>query len=239
MSPFLSSFFTADKDFYRALKRILGYSPRHFALYKLAFVHRSAAVVDSNGDQVDNERLEFLGDAIIDAVIAHYLYRHFPGKDEGFLTKMRSKIVNRSFMDDLAAKLGLDELLITQIGQAKNKKHLNGNAFEALVGAIYLDRGYDRAQNFILNKVIKEHINLPELAAQENNYKSILVEWGQRQKSTITFDTNEIGTVPSYFLSHAKVNDEIIGTGKGFSKKEAEQCAAENAIAEMETNKKG
>ncbi|MBU0764408.1 MAG: ribonuclease III [Bacteroidetes bacterium] len=216
-----------------SLKRIIGFFPSNPDLYEIAFVHRSASFADTNAYDINNERLEFLGDAVLDAIIADYLFRHFPGRKEGFLTKMRSKIVNRAHMDELASNIGLDELLIAQIGKATGCKHLYGNAFEALIGAIYLDRGYKKTREFIIKKIIRNHIDLRQMEKEDKNFKSLLVEWGQKLKKTISFETNEIDAVPSYFISHAKVDDDIAGTGKGFSKKEAEQNAAEDAINDI------
>ncbi|MBI4648212.1 MAG: ribonuclease III, partial [Bacteroidia bacterium] len=174
-------------------------------------------------------RLEYLGDAVFDTIIADYLYNHFPYRNEGFLTKMKSKIVNRENMDMLASKIGLDNLIIANIGRHEGK-HLSGNTLEALIGAVYLDKGYLKAQKFVLKKIIKKFIDFQELEAQDFNYKSILVELCQKNKKIVVFETSETATSPSFFTSIALVENQNYGTGKGFSKKEAEQNAAEKAL---------
>ncbi|PLX02110.1 MAG: ribonuclease III [Marinilabiliales bacterium] len=222
--------FQQKKEFYFLISRILGYQPRNFSLYELAFVHRSMndLVHDRKGE--DNERLEFLGDAVLDTVVADYLYAHYPSRDEGFLTKMRSKLVNREFMNDLATQMGIDELIIAQFGRNTNRRNLYGNALEALIGAVFIDKGYKGARKFIIQRILRNYVCLATLEATESNYKSSLIEWGQKEKAEVVFDTTEESNVPSIFKSVVKIDNQLLGEGKGYSKKEAEQLAAESAL---------
>lgn len=231
-SLFLVNLFGSKRIFFLTLKRITGFFPGELAFYELAFIHKSASKT-TNGHFVNNERLEYLGDAILDAVVADFVFTSFPHKDEGFLTQMRSKLVKRAFLDDLAMQLGIHRLVISQIPSFNNKKHLYGNALEALVGAIYLDKGYALTKKFVINKVIKKYVDLQELIQTETDFKSRIIEWGQKNKQEIYFDNQEeifdLKKNP-IFISRVKVVDKNIGTGKGFSKKEAEQNAAEQAL---------
>ena len=188
---------------------------------------------------VNNERLEYLGDAILDAVIADYLFKKFPRKKEGFLTQMRSKIVKRSHLDFLARNLGIDLMVVSNTQRNPYKKHIYGDAFEALIGAIYLDKGYLYTHKYIVNYILKNFVNLEELLTKETDYKSRLIEWGQKNKVMISFETSEeyaeVEQAPT-FVSQVKMNDQGLGTGTGKSKKEAEQLAAEQAYNNVISN---
>lgn len=228
-----------DKKFYLLLRTHLKINPGKLKLYEIAFLHRSASVSFSDGSVINNERLEYLGDAILDAVIADYLFKKFPWKKEGFLTQMRSKIVKRSNLDLLARNLGIDYFIVSNTSRNSHKKHIYGDAFEALIGAIYLDKGYKKTRDYIVNYVLKNFVNLEELLSKETDFKSRLIEWGQKNKVIITFETTEEYTemeqAPA-FITHVKINEQELGSGTGKSKKEAEQNAAELAYNHVITN---
>lgn len=225
-------FFFPRKEFYGLLFDLLGFSPNNPDLYELAFIHKSASV-PKDGYSLNNERLEYLGDAILGSVIADILYRYFPNKDEGFLTQIRSKIVSRESLNKLAIKIGLDKQVISNVN-LNNNKHIYGDAFEALIGAIYLDQGYAKTKNFIENQVFRKYINLEEVVTIETNFKSKLIEWAQKNKKDVYFDTHEDG-VDKYlrlplFISEVEVEEVKMGKGIGTSKKEAQQKAAREAL---------
>ena len=214
----------------------MGFIPGNKNLYELAFIHRSASLVLSNGSTVNNERLEFLGDAILDAVVAEYLFSAFPKKDEGFLSKMRSKIVKRNHLNSLAINLGIEKLVVTNAINQNGGKHICGNAFEALIGAVYLDKGYKKTKKFIINKILNEQIDLVELETKETDYKSRIIEWAQKRRTEVSFENQEEYTENDrspIFISRVIVTNQLIGQGKGSSKKEAEQNAAEEAFANV------
>ena len=171
------------------LKKILGFRPLHIDFYKTAFIPRSSSHVYNDGTIINNERLEYLGDAIFDAIIADYLYKKFPGQNEGFLTTMRSKIVNGENLGHLAIKIGLEELLPLPPNKNNTSKNIYGDAFEAFIGAVYYDKGYNKTKKFVRKKIIDKYINLDELQFVEHNYKSRIIEWGQKNKKEIYFDT--------------------------------------------------
>lgn len=227
-------YLSPDKEFVKKLKNILGFVPRNVTLYKMAFRHRSVAHVLKNGSRSSNERLEFLGDAILGSVIAELLFKSYPYKEEGFLTEMRSKIVNRANLNQLARKMGFD-LLISfdqKMVNAQTKHHsMLGDAFEALIGAIYLDRGYDFTRNFLLKRIVKPYIDIHTLEMTETNFKSKLIEWCQRHGKDISFDMAENGEGESakLFTIHAIVDGENYGIGRDYNKKNAEKLAAEKA----------
>ena len=233
---FISLLFDSKKKYNKELIKLLGFIPGNKNLYELAFIHRSASLVLSNGSTVNNERLEFLGDAILDAVVAEYLFSAFPKKDEGFLSKMRSKIVKRNHLNSLAINLGIEKLVVTNAINQNGGKHICGNAFEALIGAVYLDKGYKKTKKFIINKILNEQIDLVELETKETDYKSRIIEWAQKRRTEVSFENQEEYTENDrspIFISRVIVTNQLIGQGKGSSKKEAEQNAAEEAFANV------
>ncbi|HOK98913.1 MAG TPA: ribonuclease III [Bacteroidales bacterium] len=225
--------FYPKRKAYQKLVEILGYIPRRWHLYETAFVYRSASLTGKGGTTINNERLEFLGDAILDAIVADYLFKHYPSMDEGFLSKMRSKIVKRNQLNALAFELGLDQLIISTSFQVNGGKYVCGNALEALIGAMYLDRGYEKTHAFVIHRILNRFINLNELEKIETDYKSRIIEWAQKQHNSINFDCREVqpSTDPTHplFIAEVYIDGQIAGSGEGFSKKEAEQRAAEMA----------
>lgn len=221
------------KIFYSRLIRILGFLPGKIGLYELAFIHKSASLSDSKGNPLNYERLEYLGDAVLGIVIAEFLYRQFPDRNEGFLTKMRSKIVNGDNLSVLTQQMGLTQLLDNRIQNEQASRHILGDAFEALIGAIYLDKGYRRTRRFVLRRVIRKHVDLVELERNETNFKSQLIEWAQKNRKEVTFYTDIEPYDPTHFISFVSIGDTLFGSGTGVSKKEAEQNAALETLKEM------
>jgi len=200
----------------------------------MAFRHRSIAIELKNGTKNSNERLEFLGDAILGSVIAELLFKMYPYKDEGFLTEMRSKIVSRSNLNQLAKRLGLDELIEfdTRILSYSNKQgSLLGDTFEAMIGAIYMDKDYDFTRNFLITRIIKPHVDIHTLELTETNFKSKLIEWCQRHGKDISFDMipNAEGENAKLFTVQVTIDGENCGLGRDYNKKNAEKLAAEKS----------
>ena len=212
---------------------MLGFVPGNLSLYRLAFRHKSVAQAVKKGVKNSNERLEFLGDAVLGSVVAEVLFKLYPYEDEGFLTELRSKIVNRVNLNQLARRLGFEQLIQydTRMVNSTRQSSLLGDAFEALVGAIYLDKGYDFTKNFLINHIIKSHIDIHKLEQTETNYKSKLIEWCQRHGKDITFELieNEQGESNKLFTVQVMIDGDILGAGKEFNKKNAEKLAAERA----------
>jgi ribonuclease-3 len=212
---------------------LLGFVPGNLSLYRLAFRHKSVAQNIKKGVKNSNERLEFLGDAVLGSVVAEVLFKQYPYEDEGFLTELRSKIVNRVNLNQLARKLGFDQLIQydTKMVNSTRQSSLLGDAFEALIGAVYLDKGYDFTRNFLINHIIKSHIDIHKLEQTETNFKSKLIEWCQRHGKDITFELigNQEGESNKLFTVQAIIEGEIMGSGKEFNKKNAEKLAAEKA----------
>lgn len=223
------------KNFAKNIKDIVGYKPGDVFLYEKALVHKSAVHDNSTNYEESNERMEFLGDAILGAIVADYLYQVFPNRDEGFLTKMRSKIVSRQSLNSLAQKIGLDGLIIAKLDKNSKTESIFGNAFEALIGAIYLDKGTKACEKFILNKIIKPYISLDRLENEETNFKSRVIEWAQKEKQELTFEiSNEYGEGRGKeFEAVIKLEGIAKATGRDRSKKRAEQNAAEKLCDQL------
>ena len=229
-------FSSSRKEFYLFLKDVIGSYPNNLKLYDLAFLHKSASITDSRGNFVNNERLEFLGDAVLSAVIADFLYNRFPGEDEGFLTKTRSKLVNRAFLTKLTYDMGLNVFIDSNTIKNIDSSHIYGDALEALIGAIYLDKDYQSAKYFITKKILSKFVNLTEIEQVDLNFKSRLIEWSQKNKKELEFDTSEEfndKTKQPKFSTVVIVDNKKIGFGSGASKKEAHQNAARQALENL------
>lgn len=220
--------FGGDKAFYRSIDDLFGFIPHNIELYKLALIHKSASLVLEDGRQINNERLEYLGDAVIEAVTSDYLYIEFPEQDEGFLTQLRSKIVSRQSLNALAQRMGLDGLLIAHSGASLSQKHIYGDAFEAMMGAIYLDQGYNFVNRLLINDIYYHFLSLDELTESETDFKSRLIEWCQKSHHAVHFRTGSKGGSGgrTCFTSTVVIDGIDAGHGTGESKKEAEQNAA-------------
>lgn len=225
--------FLANRNFYRQIKFELGFYPDKYKYYQIALTHRSASMKAEDGSVINNERLEFLGDAILDAVVAHYLFSKYPNEDEGFLTQMRSKIVKRDYLNQLSKQIGLNKLIVSHTSKTSIKKNLYGDALEAFLGAMYLDRGYTFTQKYIVESLIGNYIDIDQLRYRDTNYKSQLLEWVQKYKREISIDTDTDPKQPDRFISYVRLEQEIYGSGTGFSKKEAEQKAAGQALIKV------
>jgi len=223
-----------------ALKNIFGYNPGNIALYKLALRHRSAATPITNGFKHSNERLEYLGDAVLGTIIADFLFKKFPFKEEGFLTEMRSRIVSRSNLNSLSRKLGLDKLVQTNRESNISSSSILGDAFEALIGAMYIDKGYSFTQKIIVNQIISCHLDIDGLLNTEINFKSRIIEWSQKEKNTAEFvliEELENGKQNRrIYVVQLSINGQAWGQGQDYSIKKAEQKAAEQAWAKIAEN---
>ncbi len=231
---FYKLYLSPHRKLVKTIKNMLGFVPGNLNLYHMAFRHRSVAIPLKNGTRSSNERLEFLGDAILGAVIAEVLFKLYPYKDEGFLTEMRSKIVSRVNLNQLAKKLGLDELIAfdpRMISYPAKQGSLLGDAFEALIGAIYMDKGYNFTRSIIIKQIINPHIDIHTLELTETNFKSKLIEWCQRHGKDVIFEltSNAEGESAKLFTVNAMVDGEALGMGRDFNKKNAEKMAAEKA----------
>jgi ribonuclease-3 len=214
------------------IKNLLGFWPSNIRLYELAFTHSSVAREVREGVKDSNERLEFLGDAVLGSIVARFLFTKFPYRDEGFLTEMRSRIVNRTYLNKLALKIGLDKL-IQYDASHRMYKSICGDTFEALIGAVYLDKGYNFTEKIILERIIRFHIDLEELEQQELNFKSRLINFVQRNRQSIVYDAREeIGNERQkrYHVT-LFIDEKPVAEGIGYSKKAAEQAASEQAWA--------
>ncbi|MCX6249632.1 MAG: ribonuclease III [Bacteroidetes bacterium] len=234
-------YFSADKQLYGAIKNIFGFYPGNMFLYKLAFLHKSVSVEVFHGMKINNERLEFLGDAILDAVTADYLFKTFPLKDEGFLTEMRSKIVSRIQLNKLAQKLGLNDLIQFDAASTGQLRSFQGDALEAFIGALYLDKGYRFTRKILLNRIIKNYFNINELVNQEMNFKSKILEWCQKQRKPIIFAVvDEIGSgYKKQYIVELQIDDVSIAQGQDYSIKGAEQLASEKGWTKLQEEQHG
>lgn len=223
-----------------SIYKITGFYPDNIHLYEQAFLHKSSSIEAGDGRWMNNERMEFLGDAVLDAIVADIVYQHFQNKREGFLTNTRSKIVQRETLNRVAVELGLDKMVVYSAKLNSHNNHMYGNALEALIGAIYLDKGYDTCYRFIRDVIIKKHIDLDNIAKKEVNFKSSLIEWSQKNKLEISFELIESFTDNDgnpVFQTGVFLSDEQIGVGIGYSKKESQQNAAKMAVKKLRTDK--
>ncbi|MCB0400819.1 MAG: ribonuclease III [Flavobacteriales bacterium] len=222
----LKKVFRKKNELALVLERMLGFYPKQLSLYQQAFLHKSVIKENELKPFESNERLEFLGDAILDSVISHYLFARFPFKDEGYLTQLRSRLVSRQNLNQLAVKLGMPELIQSRLDKESNS--IYGDALEALIGAIYLDKGYDVARQFIETRLLHHHIDMEEVVKTETDFKSRVIEWCQKEKQEFEFlFIEEEDGADKIYKTTFLVNGEIKGKGAAKSKKKAEQQAAE------------
>lgn len=217
------------REFSSRLKHLLGFRPLKLRLYETAFIHRSATYTLPDGIKVNNERLEYLGDAIIDSILSDYLFRLYPEASEGFMTKTRARIVNRETLNQLGLAMGLDRLIVSNLSASDSPRNLYGNAVEALVGALFLDRGYDRTRRFFIERGLKKHLDLATVLAAETDYKSLILEYCQKNKQKLNFTSREKNGgngMPPLFTVTLEINSETVAQGEGATKKEAEQEAS-------------
>jgi ribonuclease-3 len=217
-----------DQELNSELKKLLNFSPRNINKYKKAFTHRSVQILDSKGNPINYERLEFLGDSILGSAIAAYLYKKVPTGTEGYLTQMRSKIVSREHLNELGKDLNLIRFVKSNIDQANVGDNIHGNIFEALIGAIYLDKGYNSCQKFIYENVIVPYVDIEKLEGKITSYKGLIIEWCQKQKKKYKFDTYEDSGNESvkHFSVKISIDGEQVAKGRATSKKKAEEQAA-------------
>ncbi|RYE26121.1 MAG: ribonuclease III [Sphingobacteriales bacterium] len=228
--------FSPNKDLLRQLEHLLGYSPKHLPYYQLALMHRSRIEELAN----NNERLEFLGDAILGSIVADYLFKKYPNQSEGYLTEMRSRIVRRETLNAVALRMGLQKLVqYNQNDRSLSRSHIFGNALEALIGAVYLDQGFSRTRNFIMQQMIKPYIDIDMLENTDTNFKNKLLSWAQRNNRIISFDTIEerADGARKIFVIAVTMDGEVLATGNGYNKKEAGQQAAKEALAVLPKKK--
>ena len=228
--------FRKDKELYLSLRQIIGFYPHDIGYYKLALMHKSMFKRNAKGKPVNNERLEFLGDAILDATVGDIVYRHFPGKREGFLTNTRSKLVQRETLNRLAQEMGINQLILSNGRSSSHNSYMGGNAFEALVGAIYLDRGYNACMEFMRKRILTQMINIDKVAYKEVNFKSKLIEWSQKNRVRIDFrvlSQEKDKTGSPVFNYQVMLETVEVCTGTGFSKKESQQMASKLTLERL------
>lgn len=233
--------FRKEKELYSSLYSVIGFYPRNIGYYKQALMHKSIKQRNSKGKPVNNERLEFLGDAILDAIVGDIVYNHFQGKREGFLTNTRSKIVQRETLNRLAQEIGISNLIKSNKHTSSHNSYMEGNAFEALVGAIYLDHGYDACMQFMQKRILSQLINIDKVAYKEVNFKSKLIEWCQKNKVRIEFrliDEKKDESSSPVFKYQAVIEGQDGGLGEGYSKKESQQIASKITLKMLKRNPK-
>lgn len=217
------------REFGSCLKSLLGFSPGNLSLYEIAFIHRSASFTMPDGKKINNERLEYLGDSVLDAILSDYLFEKFPDASEGFMTKVRSRIVNREVLNQLAISMGIDRILVSNVNSSHPTKNLYGDALEALIGAIFIDKGFEKTKKLFIDRVFNKFLDLNSIVSTETDYKSLVFEWVQKHKTNLTFNYSEefdSDLKKSVFSTTLVIDREELGRGHGNSKKEAEQEAS-------------
>lgn len=219
----------------RRLRSIIGFTPSRLSIFKLAFSHKStSSSSDKTYANQNNERLEYLGDAVLGTIVAEYLFKKYPNSNEGFLTKMRSKIVKRQSLNSIGDKMGLD-VLLNEFNPTRISRSMLGNAVEALVGAVYLEKGYARTHHFVVNKILRNYVNIHELESFDDNYKSQLLEWCQKNGQSISYKllARYKYEKRDRFRVAVMVNNQRVATADDFNKKSAEQTASERAMVSL------
>jgi len=217
------------REFRSRLKCLLGFHPSNLRLYETAFIHRSASYTLPDGTRINNERLEYLGDAIIDTILSEYLFHLYPEATEGFMTKTRARIVNRERLNRLGISMELEKLLVSNLNSPITPPNLYGNALEALIGALFIDKGYKRTRDFFIGKVLKKHLNLSEVLESVTDYKSMVLEYCQKNRFKLNFIPVAVTAAensPPLFSIRLEINDRAVAVGEGSTKKEAEQDAS-------------
>lgn len=226
----LNGTYILDKrEFNSRLRKILGFKPGNLRIYEIAFIHRSASFTLPDGKRINNERLEYLGDAVLDAILSDFLFEKFPDANEGFMTKIRSRIVNREVLNQLAISMGINNILVSNINPAHPTKNLYGDAFEALIGSVFIDKGFKKTKKLFIRNVLSRYLDLDKIIRTDSDYKSLVFEWVQKNKANLMFTYNEEYDYDSrnpVFTTTLFINREEYGKGHGISKKEAEQEAS-------------
>ena len=224
-----------DKALAQRLNRILGFTPYRLSLFRTAFYHKSMASSEGSQSDQNNERLEYLGDAVLSTIVAEYLFNKYPNQDEGFLTKMRSKIVKRKTLNDIADQMGLD-VILSEYSQGKMSKSMLGNAFEALIGAIYLEMGYSKCKSYVINNILRQYLDIHNLEEIDDNYKSRLLEWGQKNGKDVEFKLLNRYKFDKRdrFLVGVIIDGLQKSTAEDFNKKSAEQLASKEVVLSLE-----
>jgi ribonuclease-3 len=222
-------YLSEDKDLAQKLRPVIGFTPRRLGLFKRAFYHKSMNNDGKNG--ASNERLEYLGDAVLSTIVAEYLFKKYPTKDEGFLTKMRSKIVKRKTLNDIADRMGLD-IILSNYSQGRMSHSMLGNALEALLGAIYIEFGYKKTKKYVIKNILMKFLDIHELETKDDNYKSLLLEWCQKQSMNISYQTlSKFKMDKRDRFKVAVITDgQQLATAEDFNKKSAEQSASKKAM---------
>jgi ribonuclease-3 len=224
--------FSRNKALFVQLEHVLGFQPKQLRFYEIALTHRSSSDEISR----NNERLEFLGDAMLGAIVGEFLFRKYPNQDEGFLTEIRSRIVRRESLNAIATRMGIEKIVqYNKYDRGLSRSHIFGNALEALIGAIYLDRGYELTRDFVLNELIKNYIDLDTIEKTDTNYKNQLLTWAQKNMVSIVFEelNEQQEGIKRMFTIGIKMDETIIATGTGYNKKDAGQVAAQNAMQHL------
>jgi len=233
----LNSRSKGNGNFFAQIKKILGFKPKKIQIYKTAFTHRSMNIRDKDGNAINYERLEFLGDAMLGAVIASHLYLEVPGGDEGYLTKMRSKVVSREHLNELGKDLNLINLIESKIAASQFGDNIHGNLFEALIGAIFLDKGFKYCEKFIYNRVIIPYVDIEQLEGKVISYKSLLIEWCQKEKKTFSYNVYEDtgNDDVRHFSVKLSIDNKVVSKARATSKKKAEEKASKRAFFVFQT----
>jgi len=224
-------------EFFVAISEILKFKPKTLNYYKTAFTHRSMNIKDEKGHIINYERLEFLGDAMLSAVIAHHLYTEVPGGDEGYLTKMRSKVVSREHLNELGKDLKLIDIVKSKIPKGQFGDNIHGNLFEALIGAIYLDKGYANCEKFIQKRVIDPYVDIEKLEGKVISYKSLLIEWCQKEKKVFDYNVYEDtgNDDVKHFSVKLSIDKKVVAKARATSKKKAEEKASKRAFFALQS----
>ena len=227
------------REFNSRLKKLLGLRPGDLRIYEIAFIHRSASLTLPDGKKVNNERLEFLGDAVLDAILSDFLFGKYPDASEGFMTKIRARIVNRDILNQLAVSMGIDKILVSNVGLGHPTKNLYGDALEALIGAAFIDKGFKKTKKLVMKNVLDKYLDLQKIVKTDNDYKSLVFEWVQKKKANLSFTYNEeydFELKKSVFTTILCIDRVEYGKGQGVSKKEAEQEASCQAWEKLKDN---